>query len=114
MYAGFQVPGGYRRGRHHRRRHHHHHKTNGHKKEGEDDSNRPGTLSTRLELLSISNLVEVTPPAERVHFILGEDDQDGLHESHPLFSELEELVTTGDGTDLEWRERARFVFLCSS
>jgi hypothetical protein len=44
-----------------------------------------------------------------VHFILGEDDQDGLHVSHPLFSELEELVSTGEEGEMEWRERARLV-----
>lgn len=49
----------------------------------------------------------MTPPADRVHFILGEDDQDGLHVSHPLFSELEELVSTGEDGEMEWRERAR-------
>lgn len=48
----------------------------------------------------------MTPPAERVQFILGEDDQDGAHESHPLFSELEELVY--DGNEQEWRETARY------
>ena len=76
---------------------------------------------------------KITPPAERVQFILGksfviashsqltshltfskfaftlgEDDQDGLHESHPLFSELEELC--GDSSDQQWRETARYVF----
>lgn len=53
------------------------------------------------------NCLSVTPPSERVHFILGEDDQDGLHVSHPLFSELEELVCTGEDGEMEWRERAR-------
>ena len=48
----------------------------------------------------------VTPPAERVHFILGEDE-DGSHESHPLFSEMEELHYEGD--EMEWRETARSV-----
>src|SRR5882724_2303700 len=90
MYMGFHVAGGgYRRRGHHHRRHHRHQGKNG-KKEGEEGENRP-----------------ITPPAERVHFILGEDDQDGLHVSHPLFSELEELVSTGD--DMEWRERARWI-----
>ncbi|CAG7728144.1 unnamed protein product [Allacma fusca] len=50
----------------------------------------------------------VTPPAQRVQFILGEDaDADGNHESHPLFSEMEELVQHGD--DIEWKETARWV-----
>lgn len=54
-------------------------------------------------------LSPVTPPSERVHFILGEDDQDGQHSSHPLFSELEELVCTGEDGEMEWRERARWI-----
>lgn len=48
----------------------------------------------------------VTPPAHRVQFILGEDVDDGT-ESHPLFSEMEELVKDGD--EIEWKETARWV-----
>jgi len=44
----------------------------------------------------------VTPPAQRVQFILGEDADEGGHETHPLFSEMGELVRQGD--DLEWKE----------
>lgn len=116
MYVGFHVPGAYRRRGHHRR---HKHK-NGHKKRddgmlsSDQQDIRPGTVHQHWRDLLFLNvklrcscllLFTVTPPAERVHFILGEDDQDGLHESHPLFSELEELC--GDGTDQEWRETAR-------
>lgn len=51
----------------------------------------------------------MTPPAQRVQFILGEDiDADGTTlESHPLFSEMEELVKDGD--EIEWKETARWV-----
>ncbi|KAL1494696.1 hypothetical protein ABEB36_010256 [Hypothenemus hampei] len=48
-----------------------------------------------------------TPPAQRVQFILGEDLTDEKHESHPLFSEMEELFTEGD--DMEWKETARWI-----
>lgn len=51
-----------------------------------------------------------TPPAQRVQFILGEEvDIDGgaAVETHPLFSEMEELVKDGD--DIEWKETARWV-----
>lgn len=54
--------------------------------------------------------VSVTPPAQRVQFILGEDADDGAHEPHPLFSEMEELVTT-DGNEVEWKETARYDIL---
>ncbi|XP_074604293.1 na[+]-driven anion exchanger 1 isoform X2 [Brevipalpus obovatus] len=95
MYVGFHVPGGGYRRRGHRRHRHHHHGKNGKKR---DD----GTLSSEQ-----NDIRPVTPPAERVQFILGEDDQDGAHESHPLFSELEELVY--DGNEQEWRETARWI-----
>ncbi|KAI4465635.1 anion exchange protein [Holotrichia oblita] len=49
----------------------------------------------------------VTPPAQRVQFILGEDVDDGTHESHPIFSEMEELV--GEGDEMEWKETARWI-----
>lgn len=57
---------------------------------------------------NISLLILATPPAQRVQFILGEDIEDGAtHESHPLFSEMEELVKEGD--EIEWKETARWV-----
>lgn len=93
VYVGLHVPG-YRRRSHHRR-HHRHHK-NGQKKR-EDGT----TADYNNEFHK-----PVTPPAERVHFILGEDE-DGTHEAHPLFSEMEELH--GDGEDMEWRETARWI-----
>lgn len=52
-------------------------------------------------------MFSVTPPAHRVQFILGEDVDDSAHESHPLFSEMEELVKDGD--EIEWKETARWV-----
>ncbi len=51
-------------------------------------------------------MISVTPPAQRVQFILGEEEDDGTHESHPLFSEMEELVQ--DGGEMEWKETARY------
>lgn len=49
----------------------------------------------------------MTPPAQRVQFILGEEINDSTHESHPLFSEMEELVK--EGNEIEWKETARWV-----
>ncbi|XP_035225461.1 sodium bicarbonate cotransporter 3-like isoform X2 [Stegodyphus dumicola] len=93
VYVGLHVPGYHRRSHH--RRHRHHHK-NGHKKREDGTSAEyPNELHR-----------PVTPPAERVHFILGEDE-DGTHESHPLFSEMEELHYEGD--EMEWRETARWI-----
>lgn len=87
FYAGL-ISNGHRRHGHHRR-HRHHHRHHHHKGEdGKDD--RP-----------------VTPPSQRVQFILGEMEEDDTHESHPLFSEMGELYC--DGTDIEWRETARWI-----
>lgn len=93
VYVGLHVPGYRRRGHHRRHRHHH---RNGKRK----DDGMGGDMGADLHR-------PVTPPAERVHFILGEDDLDGLHESHPLFSEMEELHI--DGEEMEWRETARWI-----
>ena len=55
--------------------------------------------------------VSVTPPAQKVQFILGQSQETGAeeHESHPVFSEMEELFTGEDG-DMEWKETARLAF----
>ncbi|CAH2066118.1 unnamed protein product, partial [Iphiclides podalirius] len=80
VFVGVHVPAR----RHSHRKHKHHHRN------GEKDVERP-----------------VTPPAQRVQFILGEDVDDATLESHPLFSEMEELVKDGD--ELEWKETARWI-----
>ena len=45
-------------------------------------------------------------PAQRVQFLLGEEE-DEEHKSHDLFCEMEELFYNGD--QIEWKESARFV-----
>lgn len=63
-----------------------------------------------LTFVSTINLnIPVTPPAQRVQFILGEDVDDGMHEPHPLFTEMGHLVH--DGNEMEWRETARYIVL---
>lgn len=47
-----------------------------------------------------------TPPARRVQFLLGQGNAGFGHEPHPVFCEMEQLVTHGDG-EMEWRETAR-------
>ena len=49
------------------------------------------------------------PPSQRVQFILGEEEDDGTHESHPLFSEMEELTFNQEAGETEWNETARSV-----
>ncbi|CAG0895531.1 unnamed protein product [Darwinula stevensoni] len=89
-YSGVHVPGtdGHRSRRSHRL-HHHHQKRHSSDSQKEKEDKRPGT-----------------PPSIRVQLILGENEDD-MHESHPLFSEMEEL--TREGEEMEWRETARWV-----
>ncbi|XP_048508727.1 electrogenic sodium bicarbonate cotransporter 1 isoform X1 [Athalia rosae] len=86
VYVGVHLPGERRHKRHHK--HHHSRQYSGEK--DDSDSDRP-----------------ITPPAQRVQFILGEEVGDDAHESHPLFSEMEELVKDGD--EMEWKETARWI-----
>ncbi|XP_074042921.1 na[+]-driven anion exchanger 1 isoform X2 [Leptinotarsa decemlineata] len=76
--------------RHSHRRHKHHHRSAQENGGAQQEDNKPST-----------------PPSQRVQFILGEDINDEKHESHPLFSEMEELII--DGEDMEWRETARWI-----
>lgn len=50
---------------------------------------------------------KIQAPAERIHFLLGEEDE--AHESHPLFSEMELLTQSQETGDYEWREAARWI-----
>lgn len=53
---------------------------------------------------SIFPLLAVSPAAERIRFILGEED-DGPAPPQ-LFTELDELLSV-DGQEMEWKETAR-------
>ncbi|KAM7354580.1 na[+]-driven anion exchanger 1 isoform 12-T12 [Cochliomyia hominivorax] len=88
VYVGVHVPGGRRHSQ--RRRKHHHSKSESSGDEKQPEVERP-----------------VTPPAQRVQFILGEDADDDTHISHPLFSEYLTLVKEGD--EIEWKETARWI-----
>ncbi|XP_033356137.1 electroneutral sodium bicarbonate exchanger 1 isoform X6 [Bombus vosnesenskii] len=90
VYVGVHLPGE----RRHRRHHKHHH-----------SQRQLGTSSADKE--NVDNDRPITPPAQRVQFILGEEVGDDAHESHPLFSEMEELVKDGD--EMEWKETARWI-----
>ncbi|XP_037883194.1 electroneutral sodium bicarbonate exchanger 1 isoform X4 [Glossina fuscipes] len=88
VYVGVHVPGGRRHSQRRQRKHHH-----GKGEGGGDDK------QTEIER-------PVTPPAQRVQFILGEEGDDGTT-SHPLFSEYLTLVKEGD--EIEWKETARWI-----
>ncbi|XP_020292594.1 sodium-driven chloride bicarbonate exchanger isoform X3 [Pseudomyrmex gracilis] len=109
MYVGVHLPGE----RRHRRHHKHHHSQRQSYPCGKDDADdRPRQLlmARRGRLASIcdpAGEMIFTPPAQRVQFILGEEVGDDAHESHPLFSEMEELIKDGD--EMEWKETARWI-----
>ncbi|XP_066588803.1 electroneutral sodium bicarbonate exchanger 1 isoform X2 [Prorops nasuta] len=88
VYVGVHIPSE----RRHRRHHKHHHSQRQSSIGGKDD---------------VDNERPATPPAQRVQFILGEELDNDAHESHPLFSEMEELVKDGD--EMEWKETARWI-----
>ncbi|XP_076245517.1 na[+]-driven anion exchanger 1 isoform X7 [Calliopsis andreniformis] len=110
VYVGVHLPGERRHRRHHK---HHHSQRNSYTTDKENsDNDRPRQLlmTRRSRLSSICDPdgeMILTPPAQRVQFILGEEVGDDAHESHPLFSEMEELVKDGD--EMEWKETARWI-----
>jgi len=51
----------------------------------------------------------VTPPAQRVQFLLGREEEvdDEDHQAHAMFCEMEELRLSGEDGEKEWKEIAR-------
>ncbi|XP_061439408.1 electrogenic sodium bicarbonate cotransporter 1 isoform X4 [Rhineura floridana] len=102
VYIGVHVPKSYRRRRRHRRK-------PKEKKEREkisenysdksDVENADETSSSILKPL-------ISPAAERIRFILGEDDDSPAPPQ--LFTELDELLAL-DGQEMEWKETARWI-----
>ncbi|KAH8412160.1 hypothetical protein KR009_000244, partial [Drosophila setifemur] len=116
VYVGVHVPGGRRHSQ--RRRKHHHSGPGGASGGGVGGGGGGGSLGGSGSVgggMGKDNVSEkqqeaerpVTPPAQRVQFILGEDADDGSHVSHPLFSEMGMLVKEGD--EIEWKETARWI-----
>ncbi|XP_055548523.1 sodium-driven chloride bicarbonate exchanger isoform X3 [Wyeomyia smithii] len=111
VYVGVHIPGSSRR--HSQRRRHRHHqqsRENG-DRNASAEAERPAVpmphVVTQRRFSVVDDGEFFTPPAQRVQFILGGEVDDTNHESHPLFSEMEELVKEGD--DIAWKETARWV-----
>ncbi|XP_071339995.1 solute carrier family 4 member 4a isoform X2 [Trachinotus anak] len=102
IYIGVHVPKSYRRRRRHRRR-------PGHKdrkeKLMENTSDKSDTENNDEASNSILKPL-ISPAAERIRFILGEED-DGPAPPQ-LFTELDELLSV-DGQEMEWKETARWI-----
>ncbi|XP_059213776.1 electrogenic sodium bicarbonate cotransporter 1-like isoform X1 [Centropristis striata] len=102
VYIGVHVPKSYQRRRRHRRKSSHKekrerpdHSTEGFKSDGDNADESPANI-----------LKPLISPAERIRFILGEED-DGPPPPQ-LFTELDELLAV-DGQEMEWKETARWI-----
>ncbi|XP_061586705.1 solute carrier family 4 member 4a isoform X10 [Cololabis saira] len=102
VYIGVRVPKSYRPRRRHRRR-------GGHKDRKEKLTENVSDRSDAENNDEASNSILkplISPAAERIRFILGEDD-DGPSPPQ-LFTELDELLSV-DGQEMEWKETARWI-----
>uniref|UniRef100_A0A8D2NSZ3 Anion exchange protein n=1 Tax=Zosterops lateralis melanops TaxID=1220523 RepID=A0A8D2NSZ3_ZOSLA len=104
IYIGVHVPKSYRRRRRHRRRPGHKEKKEKEKisenySDKSDVENTDETSSSILKPL-------ISPAAERIRFILGEEDDSPAPPQ--LFTELDELLAV-DGQEMEWKETARWI-----
>ncbi|KAM4576200.1 solute carrier family 4 member 4a isoform 3-T3 [Odontesthes bonariensis] len=102
IYIGVRVPKSSRRRRRHRRR-------TGHKDRKERLTENAYDKSDTENNDEASNSILkplISPAAERIRFILGEED-DGPAPPQ-LFTELDELLSV-DGQEMEWKETARWI-----
>ncbi|XP_014845414.1 PREDICTED: electrogenic sodium bicarbonate cotransporter 1-like isoform X3 [Poecilia mexicana] len=102
IYIGVRVPKSSRHRRRHRRRTSHKdrkEKLTGSELDKSDTENNDEASNSILRPL-------ISPAAERIRFILGEDD-DGPAPPQ-LFTELDELLEV-DGQEMEWKETARWI-----
>ncbi|XP_069711110.1 electrogenic sodium bicarbonate cotransporter 1 isoform X2 [Phaenicophaeus curvirostris] len=104
IYIGVHVPKSYRRRRRHRRRPGHKEKREKEKisenySDKSDVENADETSGSILKPL-------ISPAAERIRFILGEEDDSPAPPQ--LFTELDELLAI-DGQEMEWKETARWI-----
>uniref|UniRef100_A0A8C8RSC9 Anion exchange protein n=1 Tax=Pelusios castaneus TaxID=367368 RepID=A0A8C8RSC9_9SAUR len=104
VYIGVHVPKSYRRRRRHRRRpgqkdKKEREKVTENSSDKSDAENADETSSSILKPL-------ISPAAERIRFILGEEDDSPAPPQ--LFTELDELLAI-DGQEMEWKETARWI-----
>ncbi|XP_060707503.1 electrogenic sodium bicarbonate cotransporter 1-like isoform X4 [Hemiscyllium ocellatum] len=104
VYIGVHVPKSYRRRRRRRRR------TGA--KERNKERERSAGASDRSDTENNDDPTSgslfkplLSPAAERIRFILGEDDESPAPQ---LFTELDELLAV-DGQEMEWKETARWI-----
>ncbi|XP_053277098.1 solute carrier family 4 member 4a [Pleuronectes platessa] len=108
VYIGVHVPKSYRRRRRHRRR------AGGHRDRKERQTEGTSDKSDTENNDEASNSILkplISPAAERIRFMLGEED-DGPAPPQ-LFTELDELLSV-DGQEMEWKETARNYEKCQN
>uniref|UniRef100_A0A4W3JDV0 Anion exchange protein n=1 Tax=Callorhinchus milii TaxID=7868 RepID=A0A4W3JDV0_CALMI len=102
VYIGVHVPKSYRRRRRHRRR------TSAQKERSKErDKTAEASDTENNEDPTNGHILKplLSPVAERIRFILGEDDESPAPQ---LFTELDELLAV-DGQEMEWKETARWI-----
>nr|XP_046241928.1 solute carrier family 4 member 4a isoform X1 [Scatophagus argus] len=102
IYIGVHVPKSYRRRRRHRRRTSHKDRKEKLTENASDKSDAENNDEASNSILKPL----ISPAAERIRFILGEED-DGPAPPQ-LFTELDELLSV-DGQEMEWKETARWI-----
>uniref|UniRef100_A0A673NQ37 Anion exchange protein n=1 Tax=Sinocyclocheilus rhinocerous TaxID=307959 RepID=A0A673NQ37_9TELE len=106
VYIGVHVPKSYRRRRRHRRRSNHKERRERLVENFISSSILPQMNSAGLSHPWFVVFSSVSPAAERIRFILGEDDSGPPPPQ--LFTELDELLAV-DGQEMEWKETARWI-----
>ncbi|XP_071822946.1 electroneutral sodium bicarbonate exchanger 1-like isoform X2 [Apostichopus japonicus] len=114
VYVGIHMPlkNKSHRHRHHKHRHHRSKENNTDHDASQGDSQTP-LLSAQppaKERRPSEEQRQQEQPSQRVKFILGDESTaDEEHQSHEVFTELEELSTAQDGDEMEWKETARWI-----
>ncbi|TWW66365.1 electrogenic sodium bicarbonate cotransporter 1 isoform X2 [Takifugu flavidus] len=99
VYIGVHVPKSFHRRRRHRRK-------SSHKEKRERAEHSTEGYKSDVDESNANILKPLISPAERIRFILGEED-DGPPPPQ-LFTELDELLAV-DGQEMEWKETARWI-----
>ncbi|XP_072898483.1 electrogenic sodium bicarbonate cotransporter 1-like isoform X2 [Hemitrygon akajei] len=105
VYIGVHVPKSYRRRRRHRRRGVGQKERNKERERTAEALDRSDTETNEDQIGGSLFKPHISPAAERIRFILGEDDESPAPQ---LFTEMDELLAV-DGQEMEWKETARWI-----
>ncbi|NP_001073019.1 sodium bicarbonate cotransporter [Strongylocentrotus purpuratus] len=118
IYVGVHVPHNEEQQQKNHHHHHHKHRHKGKSKKNGSSHSSANNSSSTADAFFPNNDPDARPDAllldkngdasQRVKFILGDEADDG-HESHEIFTEMEELCYGSDGEELEWKEMARWI-----